>query len=111
VVEQVRKQFAVTDKGTDAAASPDGRYVLVAVPRGDKLLLDVMRGDRTAKWVSLPLQTGRNGSAKATLKSVFWAKDGHRIVVVVHQFLAGDDGVDLDQAHPFEFHGGELNFR
>ncbi|MBM4395652.1 MAG: hypothetical protein FJ087_08175 [Deltaproteobacteria bacterium] len=111
LIEQARKQYRITDKGTDSQSSPDGRYTIVGVPRGDRFLLNVGKGERDAKWQSVPIESGRSGPAKMTLKAVWWARDGRRLVVVLHKKLTGDNGVDADEARPYEFFPGELTFK
>ena len=111
LVEDARKQFRITDKGVDAPQSPDGRFTLTGVPKGAQYIINVMKGDKTARFQALALESGKNGPARASLKSVFWSKDGRRIVVVVHKKLVDENGIDVDEAHPYDFLVGGLNFR
>lgn len=111
LLEEARKQFKITDKGTDSQTSPDGKYTIIGVPRGDQYLLNVGKGERTARWQSVPLNPGGAGPAKVTLKAVWWSQDARRVVVILHREVSGDNGIDADEARSFEFFPGELGFK
>lgn len=112
LLDQTKKHFKITDKGKDDQTSPDGRFTFSAVPKGEKLLLNVMKGNKTATFQTYKLEKGDNGSvAKAQLKQIFWAKDGHKMLVILHKKLVDQNGMDADEAYAYEFFGGGLNFK
>lgn len=112
LLDQTKKHFKITDKGKDDQTSPDGRFTFMAVPRGEKLLLNVMKGNKTATYQTYRLEKGDNGSVpKVQLKQIFWAKDGHKMVVILHKKLVDQNGIDADEAYGYEFFGGSLNFK
>jgi hypothetical protein len=109
-IDGAKRSFRITDAGQDAQQSPDGKYMLLLVPKGLKVELRVMRGERRAVLKALDARPGPEGPQKMILKSVFWSRDGRRIVVIVHRTQRGENGVDADEAHPFDFLPGELQF-
>jgi len=111
LTEQAIKENKITDKGKDSQASPDGRYTIIGIPKGENFLLNVGKGERVAKWQSIKVESDRTSQAKVTLKSVFWDQSGRRVVVLVHKKLVGDNGMDADEAYPYEFYPGELTFK
>ncbi len=109
-VDAARRKYRITDPGTDAVQSPDGRYTLLVLPKGMKTEIRVMRGEKRAVLKVLDATPGPEGPPKVTLKSVFWSRDGRRIVVVLHRTLRGDHYIDTDEAHPIDFLPGEMKF-
>lgn len=110
VVETARKQFKVKDRGSDSQQSPDGKLTILGIPREGAFQLNLMRGNTQAKFKTIPVETAKVPT-KVTLKSVFWSEDGRKIVVLIHKKRVDENGVDADEAHPFEFLTGGLNFR
>lgn len=110
VVDGAKKKYRIADPGQDAQQSPDGKYTVLVIPRGLKVEIRVMRGERRALLKALEAKPGPDGPPKVTLKSVYWSKDGRHVVVVVHRTMRGENGVDADEAHPIEFLPGELRF-
>jgi hypothetical protein len=110
LLDGAKRSFHITDAGQDAQQSPDGKYTLLLLPKGLKVELRVMRGELRALLKALDARPGPDGPQKLILKSVFWSKDGRRIVVIVHRTQPGENGVDADEAHPFDFLPGELQF-
>lgn len=110
MIEAAKKKHKITDPGKDSQQSPDGRYTIVGIPKGDKYLLNVQKGEKMTKFQAISIDKGvsTGNYAKVTLKSVFWSKDGHRIVVIVHKKLVDEWGIDADEAYPYEFFGGSL---
>lgn len=108
--EQVAQRHRISDPGVDSPTSPDGRFTMVGFPRVRSFILAVLRGNRMAEFKKIPLVRGDGPLPKTLLKSVWWNSDGRRIVVVLHKALAGRDGLDVDETHPFEFFAGELRF-
>jgi len=111
LLEEAKKAFKITDKGTEGQTSPDERYSIIGVPKGDKFQLNVTRGERSAKFQTINLASNDAGPAKAMLKCVYWSKDLKRIVVIIHQTLVDENGIDADEARPYEFLVGGLNFK
>ena len=112
LVEDAKKQFKIVDKGKEDMASPDGRFTFSGMCKGEKFFLKVAKGNKTADFQTLKLETGRGGTpARVDLKSVFWAQNGKNIVVILHRKLVDENGVDADEVHPYEFFAGGLNFK
>jgi hypothetical protein len=111
LVEDARRQHRIDDKGVEGPAAPDGRHALAGVSKGERFLLNVVRGEKTARFQELRLESGRSGPARMTLKTAYWSKDGHRVVVILHRKLVDENGIDADEARPYPFFAGELNFR
>ena len=109
-IDGAMRSFRITDPGLDSQQSPDGKYTILLVPKGMKFEMRVMRGERRAVLKVLDAKPGPDGPQKLNLKSVFWSKDGRRIVVIMHRTLRGENGVDADEAHAFDFLPGELRF-
>jgi len=110
VVDDARKRFKVVDKGTDAMQSPDGVYTVLGIPRDGAFQLNLMKGNVQAKFKTIPVEASK-APTKVTLKSVFWSKDGRKMVVVLHKKRVDENGINADEAHPFEFLAGGLNFK
>ncbi|MBL6975416.1 MAG: hypothetical protein ISR64_06780 [Deltaproteobacteria bacterium] len=111
LTDRVRKRHRITDPGKESMSSPDGRFTLVGFPKGSRFHLHVMRGEKSARFHTIQSDRGDAGSLKTRLKTVFWSKDGRRIVVIIHRRLATENGMDADKALPFRFLGSSLNFR
>ena len=112
LLEETRKKHKITDKGVEGLTSPDERYSIIAIPKGDQFQLNLMRGERTAKFQTIELAKSEKGTvAKGMLKGVHWSKDCKRIVVILHQRLLDDNGIDADEARPFEMLVGSLNWK
>lgn len=109
--EAARKRFRVTDPGAESQSSPDGRYTLLLVPKGPRVQVRVMRGERQAVMSSLDARGGPDAPARVVLVSAFWSKDGRKVVLLVHRTQRGGDrDVDADEALPFTFLPSELDF-
>lgn len=108
--EETVKKHRITDPGTESQASPDGRYTIVGVPRGIRFDINVLRGNRSARLHTFKVEQGTSGPANVMLKTVFWSKDGRRIVVILHKTLKDENGVDADEAWPFAFFASSLSF-
>jgi len=111
LVDKARGTYRITDPGAESLSSPDGLYTFVGFPKGRRFHLRVMRGERSAGFHTMEVESGPSGPAGLTLKTVHWSRDGHRIVVVVHKRLFGENGVDSERAMPFRFLSGGLKFR
>jgi len=111
LLEETKKAFKITDKGTEGQTSPDERYNILGVPKGDKFQINITRGERSAKFKTIDLASNAAGPAKAMLKNVHWSKDCKRIVLIIHQTLVDENGIDADEARPFDFLVGGLNFK
>ncbi len=109
--EEVVKKHKVVDPGVESQSSPDGTYTILGVPRGTRFDLAVMRGNRTAKLHTFRVEQGASGPARVTLKTVFWSKDGRRLVAILHKVLKDENGIDADEAHPFAFFPSSLSFQ
>lgn len=109
--EETMKKHRITDPGTESQTSPDGTYTIIGVPRGIRYDINVMRGNRTARLHTFKVEQGASGPAKVTLKSVFWSRDGRRIVVILHKVLKDENGMDADEAWPFPFFASNLSFQ
>jgi hypothetical protein len=109
-IEAARKKFRVTDAGLEQPQSPDGKYTLLLVPKGGKVQVRALRGERFAVVKSLEAREGPDGPPRLVLKTVFWSKDGRKVVLMVHRTQRGDRDVDADEALPFEFFPSELDF-
>lgn len=110
-IEDAKRRFKIVDKGTEGLAAPDGRHSLAGATQGGRFILNVLRGERTARLKEMKLETGKHGPAQASLKTAYWSKDGHRVVVIIHKRLEDEYGMDADEAYPLLFYPGELNFK
>lgn len=108
--ETIRRE-GIVDPGKESTASPDGNYTIVGVQRGNRFDIKVMRGNRFANFQTLKVEEGSSGPAKVQLKSVYWSKDGRRIVVILHKELRDENSINADEAWPFRFFASTLNFQ
>jgi hypothetical protein len=109
-IDQARKKYRITDPGQETQQSPDGKYTIMVFPKGLKVEIRVMRGERRALLKALDARPGPDGPPRVVLTSVVWTADGRKMVVVVHRTMRGENGVDADEAHPIQFLPGELKF-
>ncbi|NOZ00866.1 MAG: hypothetical protein GXP54_03130 [Deltaproteobacteria bacterium] len=106
MVAKISKRYRISDPGKESATSPDGRFTLVAFQKGRRFRIKVMRGEKFADLHTITLD---GEGTRLNMKTAFWSRDGHRVVVVVHK--KGPEGVETDRAVPLKFFGGSLNFR
>lgn len=109
-IEDVKRRHHITDPGRDSQMAPDERHTLIGVPRGHRYEIAVLRDSRMATFQSIGVPRGAGGYAKVVLSGIYWSRDGHKIVVVVHKTLTDGHGIDADEALPFEFFAGSLRF-
>lgn len=110
IIQDAMRRHKIVDKGRDSQIAPDERHTLIGIPKGHRYEIAALRDGKLATFTSLDVPKGASGYAKVVLSGVHWARDGRKIVVVVHKTLADDNGVDADEAYPFEFLAGALRF-
>lgn len=108
--KEVMSKHKITEPGLESLNSPDGRFTIVGVPKGQRFEINVLRGNKTARFQTLQVESGASGPAKVTIKSVFWYKDGRRLVVIIHKVLRDENGIDADEALPYKFFPSALSF-
>lgn len=108
ITEDARKRHRITDKGRDSQIAPDERHTLIGIPRGHRYEIAVLRDGRLLSFQSIDVPRGASGYAKIVLSGIHWSRDGRKIVAMIHKVLADDQGMDVDEALPFEFFAGSL---
>lgn len=109
-IAKARKSFRIRDMGTESPTSPDGRYTIILVPKGPRVQVRVLRGERQAVLHSLEVRGGEEGPAQVQLKSVHWSGDGRSLVLILHRRDRAMGGEETDFVQAFRFLPSELRF-
>jgi hypothetical protein len=63
-ITKARKTLGVRDLGVEGPTSPDGRYTLILVPKGPRVQIRVLRGERQAVLRTLDARGGEDGPVR-----------------------------------------------
>jgi hypothetical protein len=109
--EDARTSFKITDKGVEATKSPDGKCEFFGVAKDDQFRINCQKGEKQGRWQTIKItDVGASGNpAKVTLKTMFWSADGHKVVVILHKTLVDENGIDADEAKPYDYFLGGIN--
>ncbi len=110
IIKDAKRRHRISDPGKDSQIAPDENHTMIGIPKGHRYEIAALRDGKLATVTSIDVPRGSEGYAKVVLSGMYWNRDGHKIVIVVHKTLAGDRGLDADEELPIEFFAGSLRF-